>query len=540
MFFLLWIAVVLLAVPFDTVHAQSCAAMTRLNTLSRQRSEGRRPDGRCYFHVSYMLEDARYGNFAPGNFLQFVPAGFIAEAYQFADWMNRGNNARLAGLQRLSLDDANKAPAGSVVVVRAGTCGTAHPTAGDIAVSAGNGVNFWNGGDMRYCQQFRPGNNFVLGIYVPLQCSSADAGSAAACHTCINNAGGDGCATRCTSCGGDCTSCLSNRGGTACLARCCDGKPAAPPGGSGSGGDSAATQCHTCILNGGGAGCNDQRCTPCGGACSACLTNGGGRGCLERCCDGKAPVSCSANGKSGTCKKTASCEGTSVASSAGAKGCEDLPDDETCCVDSDAGSSTAPFVGDGSLCEDCVVAGGGDRCIRACAGCGSDCATCISSRGGKACADEKCRACTLPDTRYANTHSSAVNVACSRLSESFDGGKWKLGACSRCEYKGALACRALCRVLAPPAAGSTARLSVGQCYDMSARVPNVAPLPDNTPCSADTGTCSAGVCSSQANPCTGASFLGDDMLGVDADGSGSAVMTICGAPAISALLTAIW
>jgi hypothetical protein len=48
---------------------------------------------------------------------------------------------------------------------------------------------------------------------------------------------------------------------------------------------------------------------------------------------------------------------------------------------------------------------------------------------------------------------------------------------------------------APPAAGSTARLSVGKCYVMSI---SVVPLPDNTPCSADTGTCSARVCSSQA------------------------------------------
>ena len=443
--FCLLVTLVTLVAMANLVHGQSCAAMSQLERIGRSRSAGRRPDGRCYFHVSYMLEDARYGNFAPGNFLQYVPAGFIAEAYQFAQWMNTGNNARLAGLQRMKLDDVAKAPAGAIVVVRAGTCGTAHPTAGDIAISSGDGVSFWNGGDMRYCQSFRPGNNFVLGIYQPLECSA--------------EAGGDG-----------------------------------------------GEACHTCILHGGGAGCSDQRCTPCGGTCTACLTNGGGLGCLERCCGGKAPVKCTANGSAGTCKKTTSCKGSAVLSSAGAKGCELLPEDETCCV----APSTPPFVGDSTLCEDCVAAGGGARCVRACAGCGSKCAMCINSGGGKACAEEKCRACTLPETRYANSQSSAINVACSRLSESFDGGKWKFAACSRCEYKQQRACRTLCGVVAAPAAGAKAQLKVGQCYDMSTVTTDVAPLPDGTPCSADTGTCSAGECSSQANPCSAIARLGAD------------------------------
>jgi hypothetical protein len=192
--FCLLVTLVTLVAMANLVHGQSCAAMSQLERIGRSRSAGRRPDGRCYFHVSYMLEDARYGNFAPGNFLQYVPAGFIAEAYQFAQWMNTGNNARLAGLQRMKLDDVAKAPAGAIVVVRAGTCGTAHPTAGDIAISSGDGVSFWNGGDMRYCQSFRPGNNFVLGIYQPLECS-ADAGGdgGEACHTCILHGGGAGC-----------------------------------------------------------------------------------------------------------------------------------------------------------------------------------------------------------------------------------------------------------------------------------------------------------------------------------------------------------
>ena len=52
--------------------------------------------------------------------------------------------------------------------LRAGTPGTRHPTAGDIAVATGDG-GFYNDGKMGYGgrDNFKAGNDYVLGVYVP-------------------------------------------------------------------------------------------------------------------------------------------------------------------------------------------------------------------------------------------------------------------------------------------------------------------------------------------------------------------------------------
>ena len=149
--------------------------------------------------------------------------------------MNQGSNAAdlcIKNVQGQYSNNPYKAPTGSIVVVRAGTPGTAHPTAGDIAV-VGGGDYFWNGGEMSYggSSNFPPSNNYVLGIYVPTECvghcnggggDSDDGGSGCPkeCQDCVKNGGGKACGDRCTSCSKTCQDCIKNGGGTGCSSRC--------------------------------------------------------------------------------------------------------------------------------------------------------------------------------------------------------------------------------------------------------------------------------------------------------------------------------
>ncbi|MEB3220865.1 MAG: hypothetical protein VKS61_02190 [Candidatus Sericytochromatia bacterium] len=137
--------------------------MERLAQLAMQKSQGKRPDGMCYSHVADYLEKfgAKFGQFGAG-----APALSGSYAKNFAEIVDA--NPAAYGLKKLALDNPYEAPPGAIVVVRPGTPGTAHPVAGDIAVATGQGW-FANGGEMGYGgpQNFPPGNNHVLGIYVP-------------------------------------------------------------------------------------------------------------------------------------------------------------------------------------------------------------------------------------------------------------------------------------------------------------------------------------------------------------------------------------
>jgi len=73
------------------------------------------------------------------------------------------------GLERVSIHNPYDAPAGAIVVVAAGSPGTHHPTAGDIAIAGGDGA-FYNGGLMGYSG--RAGWDAsprarLLGCYIP-------------------------------------------------------------------------------------------------------------------------------------------------------------------------------------------------------------------------------------------------------------------------------------------------------------------------------------------------------------------------------------
>jgi hypothetical protein len=147
----------------ETLSDRARSQMQQMLNAARRSSAGRRPDGRCYNHVWRFISSVGYGSMP----YREVPAHSHGRyAKQFAYYAN--HNLDKLGLVKLPISNPYQAPPGAIVVVRAGTPGTAHPVAGDIAVAAGNG-RFYNGGEMSYGgpHHFPPGNNYVLGIYVP-------------------------------------------------------------------------------------------------------------------------------------------------------------------------------------------------------------------------------------------------------------------------------------------------------------------------------------------------------------------------------------
>jgi peptidoglycan hydrolase-like protein with peptidoglycan-binding domain/GH24 family phage-related lysozyme (muramidase) len=139
----------------------------RMLNVARSDSAGKAPDGRCYFHVChYIINCGGYGKIT-NPYSQFTDAQ-RAEAHDFADLMNSGGAQRW-GLERLSMTSPYHAPPGSLVVVKAGSPGTADRTAGDIAVADGHG-KFYNGGLMGYGGPQKWDSSptaHLLGVYVP-------------------------------------------------------------------------------------------------------------------------------------------------------------------------------------------------------------------------------------------------------------------------------------------------------------------------------------------------------------------------------------
>ncbi|MFL5357562.1 peptidoglycan-binding protein [Archangium sp.] len=143
-----------------SISAQGRKQMEALLHVAQQGSAGRRPDGLCLKHVGDFLDRTSYGKIGHGA------APRLPMAKDFGNWLNAHYKEK--GLKKLNLDNPYKAPPGSIVVVRAGTPGTHHPTAGDIVVVGRNG-HFYNGGEMGYggSQNFPKGNHHVIGIFAP-------------------------------------------------------------------------------------------------------------------------------------------------------------------------------------------------------------------------------------------------------------------------------------------------------------------------------------------------------------------------------------
>jgi peptidoglycan hydrolase-like protein with peptidoglycan-binding domain len=144
----------------DGISAKGRQQMQALLDIAQRNSSGKRPDGKCLWHVNNWLDKTGYAKIGNGNSPRFPLAR------NYGDWLNK--NHKELGLKKLDLDNPYKAPPGAIVVVRPGTPGTRHPTAGDIVVVGKNG-HFYNGGEMGYGgpQNFPAGNKHVIGIFVP-------------------------------------------------------------------------------------------------------------------------------------------------------------------------------------------------------------------------------------------------------------------------------------------------------------------------------------------------------------------------------------
>ena len=108
-----------------------------LNSYAKSDSQGKSPDGNCYSHVADYIDAVGYGGINKGHFNDCIPPAYWNYAYQFAEYLNKGSNAAdlcLKNAQSSYSNNPYKAPTGAIVVVRAGTPGTANPVAGDIAV----------------------------------------------------------------------------------------------------------------------------------------------------------------------------------------------------------------------------------------------------------------------------------------------------------------------------------------------------------------------------------------------------------------------
>ncbi len=146
--------------------AKARQLMNRMAEAAAAHSGGQSPGGYCLGAVQDILEAGGF----PGSQVPRMP-----EAHDFADHLNESpEHLKAAGLQRLDIDNPYDAPKGSIIVVRAGTPGTSHPTAGDIVIAGGDG-KFYNDGEMGYGgpQNFPKGNDYVLGVYAPTGATGA-------------------------------------------------------------------------------------------------------------------------------------------------------------------------------------------------------------------------------------------------------------------------------------------------------------------------------------------------------------------------------
>jgi len=129
-------------------------------------------NGDCFNAVWGYLTSSGYGNFKSWGDL---PGMGSDEARHFSEFMNRSSaNLDEAGLQRLDTafnppitsPHDPRIPKGAVIVVAAGSYGTAHPTAGDIVIKAGEGRFINDGPNMNYGTA-STWTGKLLGVYIP-------------------------------------------------------------------------------------------------------------------------------------------------------------------------------------------------------------------------------------------------------------------------------------------------------------------------------------------------------------------------------------
>jgi len=151
--------------------------MARLLAWAKSHNSGS-SHGQCYAYVWKYIMAVGYGKISGSHF----PGSEMGSAYarDFAIYMNKPGIAEKWGLRRLKINNPYDAPAGAIIVVKAGTPGTANPVAGDIAIKsdvkmsrygAPNSFYFINDGPyMNYHdpRRFTQDHGVLLGAYVPL------------------------------------------------------------------------------------------------------------------------------------------------------------------------------------------------------------------------------------------------------------------------------------------------------------------------------------------------------------------------------------
>jgi peptidoglycan hydrolase-like protein with peptidoglycan-binding domain len=149
------------------ISAQGREQMRKLLEYAEANNTGA-SRGRCFEYVwKYMTSNGSgYGKIRNYNDAPDMPSTY---ARNFAEYMNSNGNAERWGLRRLNITNPYDAPKGAIVVVAPGSPGTSHPTAGDIAIAAGNGRFVNDGPNMGYGDpaSFLRNGGRVLGVYVP-------------------------------------------------------------------------------------------------------------------------------------------------------------------------------------------------------------------------------------------------------------------------------------------------------------------------------------------------------------------------------------
>ena len=75
-----------------------------LNNEAKSHSQGKSPDGKCYSHVADYIDAVGFGGINKGHFNDAIPSAYWSYAYQFAEYLNQGNNAAKHDHDLLSMD----------------------------------------------------------------------------------------------------------------------------------------------------------------------------------------------------------------------------------------------------------------------------------------------------------------------------------------------------------------------------------------------------------------------------------------------------
>ena len=159
------------ATATDTISAAARKQMDDVVAYALANNRGA-STGQCFNAVWEYLTRSGYGNLSKWGDLPAMQSG---AARNFAEYLNASQrNLDEAGLKRLDTTltppitspHDPRIPKGAVIVVAAGSTGTADPTAGDIVIKAGEGRFVNDGPNMDYGTA-NTWQGRLLGVYIP-------------------------------------------------------------------------------------------------------------------------------------------------------------------------------------------------------------------------------------------------------------------------------------------------------------------------------------------------------------------------------------